>query len=464
MIKAVVASLFLVILVVLGGCLNGRPPEFAVSNPCGAPDGAGGAYVVYEVNHGDNADLYLQRLGSRGELLWNKPGKKLGSGVKGFSESQGQLASLATGESGNVTAVYASSGQIWLSRWDMDGNAVAEPEPVAQTISLPSAGFQAIGRGPGGTVIAWAADENHIGIQKSGLDDGYLVSADAPGLDRFALAGDADGNTFLAWKDHPGYSEGNFYIQKLDENGRVVWHPEGIKITGTADSGYLGASLGRTLISDGEGGAVVAWIQSIFSDDGKLITGREVYAQWISSEGKAIWSDHGKCLVTGLPGVVAVSIAGESLADAVICWCDTKVIYAQKLDITGNTIWGEKGIAAGQSGEGGSAVYYFAAGDGEGGAVITWNYTEKGHKYLRAQRIDAGSSKLWGAQGIRVSTVSPYWGDYTVPARIAPDGRGGCFVTWAAGEGIREQASSYIQRINGEGDLLWGKNGVRLSP
>jgi len=295
-------------------------------------------------------------------------------------------------------------------------------------------------------------------------DDGYLVSVDTPGLDHFALADDAAGNTFLAWKDHPGCSEGNFYIQKLDENGRVVWHPGGIKITGTDNSGYLGTSLGRTLISDGEGGAVFIWIQSIFSADGRLITGREVYTQRISSEGKATWGDTGKCLVTDLPGVVNTSIAGDSLADAVICWCDTKDIYAQKLDVAGNIVWGEKSLAAGQSGEGSNVVYFYAVSDGEGGAVITWNYMEKGHKYLRTQRINTGGSKLWGAQGIYVSTISPYWGDYTVPARIAPDGRGGYFITWVAGEGIREKTSSYIQRISGEGDLLWGNDGVRLSP
>jgi len=153
MIKAIATGLLVTILAVLCGCLNGRPPEYAVGNPCGAPDGAGGVYVIYEVNHGDNSDLYLQRLGSRGEPLWDKPGKKLGSGVKGFSESQGQLASLATGETGSVTAVYSLSGQIWLSRWDVNGNPVAEPEPVAQTVSLTSARFQVVVNGLGGTSL-----------------------------------------------------------------------------------------------------------------------------------------------------------------------------------------------------------------------------------------------------------------------------------------------------------------------
>ncbi len=457
MIKTVIAGLLIIILAALSGCLNSHPPEYSAANPCAMPDGTGGAYVAYEVNHGDNADLYLQRLGSSGELLWDKPGKQLGSGIKGFSESQGKLASLVTGESGNVTVVYSLSGKIWLSRWDKEGNPAAEPGPVAQTGGLSSAGFQVVDSGAGATVIAWAADTNHISVQKTGSEAACLVSLDTPGLDRFVLSGDANGNIFLFWKDHPGYSEGDFYIQKLDESGHVIWPPGGIKITGAADSGYAGASLDKTMISDGEGGVVATWIQSIFSTDGKLITGREVYAQRINSEGETLWGDHGKCLVTGLPGVVTVSIAGESLADAVICWCDRKDIYAQKLDMKGNLSWPEAGIRVGQTGAEGSAVYYDAASDGEGGAVITWNYTEKGKKYLRAQHIDAGSSKLWGDQGIQVSPVSPYWGSYTVPAEIFPDGRGNYYITWAAGENIRDKALSYIQKVDRNGALLWGQ-------
>ena len=109
-------------------------------------------------------------------------------------------------------------------------------------------------------------------------------------------------------------------------------------------------------------------------------------------------------------------------------------------------------------------MYYCAADDGAGGAAVVWIYAEDGDKYLRAQRVDADGTKLWGDSGIKVSSISPYWAGYSTPARISPDGNGGFFTTWAAGEHIKDKTSSYIQRLSGEGELLWGEDGIRLTP
>ena len=73
------------------------------------------------------------------------------------------------------------------------------------------------------------------------------------------------------------------------------------------------------------------------------------------------------------------------------------------------------------------------------------------------------ASSSGGDNGIKVSGISPYWGGYTTPARVSPDGGGGLLVTWAAGKNIRDRTSSYTQRISADGDLLWGEDGVRLN-
>jgi len=122
----------------------------------------------------------------------------------------------------------------------------------------------------------------------------------------------------------------------------------------------------------------------------------------------------------------------------------------------------EAGIKIGQAGEPNNIMYYYAMDDGAGGAVVVWNYSENGNKFLHAQRMDAEGNKLWGDSGIKVSSVSPYWAGYSTPARISPDVSGGFFITWAAGEHIKDKTSSYIQRISGEGEILWGEDGIRL--
>ncbi len=126
--------------------------------------------------------------------------------------------------------------------------------------------------------------------------------------------------------------------------------------------------------------------------------------------------------------------------------------------------YGRKLARIRQAGESSNVIYYHATDDSTGGAVVVWNYSENGNKSLRAQRLDAEGNKLWGDNGIKVSSVSPYWGGYATPARILPDGNGGFFVTWAAGEHLKDKTSSYIQRISGDGKILWGVEGIGLKP
>lgn len=115
------------------------------------------------------------------------------------------------------------------------------------------------------------------------------------------------------------------------------------------------------------------------------------------------------------------------------------------------------------SAAGSDVVYYDAVSDGSGGASLVWNYTENGNKVLRAQRLDADGNKLWGGEGKMVSTVPAYWAAYAVPARIAPDGKGGFVVSWAAGKNIKDKTLSYIQKISGVGELQWGEAGIKLN-
>ncbi|MDD5039486.1 MAG: hypothetical protein PHN78_09270, partial [Dehalococcoidales bacterium] len=147
-----------------------------------------------------------------------------------------------------------------------------------------------------------------------------------------------------------------------------------------------------------------------------------------------------------------------------IFWTDLHNIYAQQLDMEGNLSWPAGDINIGWGGDSRNMVNYYAASDGKGGAVIVWNFQEGDKKYIQAQRIDSKGNKLWGDKGIVLSTLPPYWAGFGVPSRIAPDGTGGFIVTWASGKNIKDKTSSYIQRIDPDGNLLWGEHGIKLNP
>ncbi|NWG29478.1 MAG: T9SS type A sorting domain-containing protein [Ignavibacteriaceae bacterium] len=74
-------------------------------------------------------------------------------------------------------------------------------------------------------------------------------------------------------------------VQKVDSNGNFLWEPTGVKIT--LDEINQGT---QKIVSDGEGGAVIVWVNTL----------AEYKVNRISSEGQRMWGDSG--IVAGING------------------------------------------------------------------------------------------------------------------------------------------------------------------
>jgi hypothetical protein len=95
-------------------------------------------------------------------------------------------------------------------------------------------------------------------------------------------------------------------------------------------------------------------------------------------------------------------------------------------------------------------------GDGAGGAIIAWWDGRPPSNHLYAQRVDAYGNPLWAANGVDLCPNSNY--QYN-PIAITTDDAGGAIVTWRDGripEGI------YAQRIDADGNILWGNDAVTV--
>jgi hypothetical protein len=96
--------------------------------------------------------------------------------------------------------------------------------------------------------------------------------------------------------------------------------------------------------------------------------------------------------------------------------------------------------------------------DGEGGAIISYidryenlpNWTER----VRVQRVDSSGNFLWGQTGIRVALNTINQGDH----HLVTDGNGGCVIAWQDVQYIY-----FINRIDRDGNRLWGDNGITLN-
>jgi hypothetical protein len=134
---------------------------------------------------------------------------------------------------------------------------------------------------------------------------------------------------------------------------------------------------------------------------------------------------------------------------------DLRGNYVQRIDSLGQAHWQNDGVwvSPGRA----AAENQGIATDGAGGAIITWMVrvdplSTNGPWNLYAQRIDANGNRLWGAAGVGISTVNNMYGGEPM---ITSDGRGGAIIAWMTTLG-----TICAQRVNGSGIPLWSAGGV----
>ena len=142
------------------------------------------------------------------------------------------------------------------------------------------------------------------------------------------------------------------------------------------------------------------------------------------------WADN------GLPVRQGVHIEWQRTGDVgsdgemIYAWSDTRYggrdIYAQKVDINGNALWGSEGalVVAAE----GRQEDPILVNDGNGGAFIIWvDYRdEPDNGDIYAQHINANGERSWGDQGTVLTNVP----GKQVSPNMASDGIGGAFVIW----------------------------------
>jgi|YelNatPaOPRAMG01_1025707.scaffolds.fasta_scaffold10100_7 hypothetical protein len=444
-------------LLAMTGCP--APLSFSgVRSPSVTTDGAGGIIVAYQINEGENRITYVQKLAPSGEALWAGRGVTLYSEL-GPAEGGVTSALLVNSESGNTILVWEQADSIWAQKIDPEGRFLWGSGKVWITEGTFS--LKAISDGSGGVVMAWSGSYDNLCLQRIDNQGSILWSVKKPLMQSrpFDISCDGWGNTFLVWEDR----HFNVLLQKLDAMGKVSWLSESLLLSELHGPGVGMASI----ISDGADGAIVAWISSMSSDDKVGITGQELYTQRISAEGKTLWERGGLPIRSvGQKGSIPYEpqMVNDNAGGVFIVWKEDMSVYTQRVDAAGKILWGKDGIEV-WNGEGSPrSPQLSATTDGSGGLIVVWNYIEKGKRVdqspsLRAQRLDPSGKKIWGENGTLVTTA---FQGYLTPARIAPDNNGGVIVSWAAGKSIHKASFSYVQKIDPDGNRLWGDEGIRL--
>jgi hypothetical protein len=427
--------------------------------PCGpsippAPitdDNSGGAIVFYQTWRMSDAhslvEFYAQRISPEGDFLWGERGILIASGDAAFYWT-GDLYVVSDG-SGGAVVIWGEFppeppySQTHVAKIDSGGNV----EWQRDILSAKQAIEGAIPDGSGGVIIAYIDQGNgNMSVLKIDAEGnlpwgGDAVSLNLGNCDRSDIASDNSGGVIVV--RHLG---DNTSAQRVDSGGNILWQTGGVQVC-------VSPAEQAQVVTDGAGGAIIAYIRDIPCEDGKYGScDLDIYAQRVDAEGNVLWGPDGVPICVGPSLPRSPEIVDDGAGGAIISFVDERAVWAQRLDASGHKLWPEDV-------EVWKTAYHSLVSDGFGGDISV-QYGGGGIT-AAAQRLDATGRKLWGTNGTVLTSQA-----LELLAAVS-DGCGGVLISWPAVEftGSKvSQVSYYVQRVDAEGDVVWGDEGILLNP
>lgn len=367
-----------------------------------APDGFSGLLVAWVDTRGDSADIYVQRVGAAGEVLWAWNGVHACAATR----DQDQPAVIGDGQGGAFVAWRdfrsGQTGDVYAQHFD----AFGQPR--------------------------WAA--NGLGVCTVSGEQANPV-----------LVADGVGGVIVVWEDSRAVPA--IYAQRLLADGSRRWSAGGVRLAPLVTV----PQFEPRAAGDGARGAIVAWTQTTAS-------GLDVVAQHVNDVGELYWGNTGLALCGSAGNQFHARVAADGVGGAVYAWEDHRTgvgqIHAQRSDHWGNLWWGPDGVAAAPTTD--EQFDPALAAGGPGAAVLAWHDQRGATSDIWAQRINSLGARAWGAAGFPVC-LAPGEQQF---ASVAADGSGGALIAW---EDYRAGSDVWAQRVSGAGVGLWPQDGAPVT-
>jgi len=158
------------------------------------------------------------------------------------------------------------------------------------------------------------------------------------------------GGCIVVWHDTRNRPNRDAYVQRVNSKGKILWETDGVlvgEIPGVDKSSVEAGSYDVQVAGDGAGGAMVVWQVNPTSATTGAFKGGKIYAQKLSSAGERLWPEavrvyenpplksqaYSSVVSDSAGGIIISSIVGKG------DWPD--LVYAQRIDPSGNRLWGE---------------------------------------------------------------------------------------------------------------------------
>ncbi len=416
-------------------------------------DGAGGIFAAWHGSGNVFRMVITQRLGLDGRMLWP---------AEGFTVAQspgawGRVLHMASDHAGGMIILIEGKAYGFTQNVIQRINGLGIPLWASAGIFLYECNGL-VSDGAGGAILvgvggpdprSWVFED--VGLYAYRFDASanlvwsrQLISmVNQGGRPNPKIVSDGNGGAVIAWMDYRagGYGEADIYAQRISPAGVVQWVTTGVPIVVVP-----GDQSEVALTPDGTGGAFIAWIDSRVSD-------KNVYAQRINGAGIVQWTANGiNVSSANNANMNCRSIVSDGSGGVVVAWsqwksCGGMVGCAQRLSGSGTLLWPVGGIDL----TGCEAEAVEVISDGVGGFVAVWDQWNVNKLFydIYAQRFSAGGTRLWASNGVPVSTY-PINNRHATPVL---DGRGGVIVPLTLENMYGVASALYAQRINLDGTL-----------
>jgi hypothetical protein len=285
--------------------------------------------------------------------------------------------------------------------------------------------------------------------------DGLLISEhpQMTWLTDWDMKVDNEDCAIIAFQDIRNNGNNNIYVYKTDF-GYPHWGEAGIELS---NSSAFDVSPKIGILESGN--VVVSWQSE-----------EKMYVQKISPEGDLLFGEQGILLnETGVslswPQIIPMEddeFVLKYFKDSGPVWSPTRHIFAKKFAVNGDVIW-----TSTISNAGGISAWTQIlpiAKDENNGFFIAWhedrNFTNITNSFI--QHIDNDGNPTFTENGILLSHHSSYHQFYPKISYLANSEE--VVIIWNEMDGSQNNRGIFGQKINMNGDLLWGNNGTSFIP
>ncbi len=322
----------------------------------------GGCYISWYDNRNGNYDMYLQRLNPQGEKVWATDGLLISDHAQ---ETWVTDYDLTVDQDDNAILVFNDLRNGSENGWDVfaykispSGQFLWGPDGIGLSPTVNSESEMSptvVVTTAGNYVFAWtrSASQDEVALQKLSSDGQKLWGAEGLTIigqqngsaSHPRLLAAEDDSVIVLWKNMVGSYPATktfLFMQKIDPNGNFVWGSDGINIYNTGD---ISSYYNPVMCSDANSGAFVAWEEQPTTSESY------VSVIHVKADGSLGYPLNGIKTATNAtqmhwkPSITFNSV----LQNLFIYWLETNSgqnqygIYGQKMDLSGNRLWGDNG-------------------------------------------------------------------------------------------------------------------------